>query len=73
VNIQNVKSERCVMANLRARHIRVLESLLEVLEMRAEQAEEENDADEAESLRTQITSYESELAALLEEDLEQGG
>jgi hypothetical protein len=45
---------------------------LEVLAMRAEHAEEENDADQAESLRTQITSYESELAALLEEDHETG-
>lgn len=60
------------MADLRARHIRLLESLLEVLAMRAEHAEEENDADQAESLRTQITSYESELAALLEEDHETG-
>ncbi|MZR14243.1 hypothetical protein GQE99_14565 [Maritimibacter sp. DP07] len=59
------------MTDLRARHIRVLESLLEVLEMRAEQAEEQNDDDGAERIRTQMAARAEELAALLEEDLEE--
>jgi hypothetical protein len=59
------------MTDLRARHIRVLESLLEVLEMRAEQAEEQNDDDRAERIRTQMAARAEELAALLEEDLEE--
>lgn len=61
--------ERCTMTELTSQHVRVIEGILDALEIRLRQAQEEGDVDRVAYLRQQIAAREEELAALLEEEL----
>jgi hypothetical protein len=57
------------MTELTSQHVRVIEGILDALEIRLRQAQEEEDVDRVAYLRQQIAAREEELAALLEEEL----